>query len=102
MAKRLAGVANIAGSSIEPEDEPSTAINGACPAGAVGSGRAGAFSRFGLSIGAVLAARSGFGPTTRVTVKNLVVLKSDEARSLLILGGAVPGPRNAIVMVRKA
>jgi large subunit ribosomal protein L3 len=37
----------------------------------------------------------------RVTVKNLVVLKSDETRSLLILGGAVPGPRNAIVMVRK-
>jgi ribosomal protein L3 len=35
-------------------------------------------------------------------VKNLVVLKSDETRSLLILGGAVPGPRNAIVMVRKA
>ena len=38
----------------------------------------------------------------RVTVKNLEVLKSDEARSLLILGGAVPGPKNAIVMVRKA
>jgi large subunit ribosomal protein L3 len=38
----------------------------------------------------------------RVTVKNLVILKSDEARSLLIIGGAVPGPRNAIVMVRKA
>jgi large subunit ribosomal protein L3 len=38
----------------------------------------------------------------RVSVKNLVILKSDEARSLLIIGGAVPGPRNAIVMVRKA
>ena len=38
----------------------------------------------------------------RVTVKNLEVLKSDGARSLLILSGAIPGPRNAIVMVRKA
>src|SRR5512132_737244 len=38
----------------------------------------------------------------RVTVKNLVVLKSDAERSLLVLSGAVPGPRNSIVMVRKA
>src|SRR5207247_1697505 len=38
----------------------------------------------------------------RVTVKNLEVLKSDGERSLLVLSGAVPGPRNAIVMVRKA
>ena len=46
-----------------------------------------------------MAARQG---SDRVTVKNLEVLKSDEARSLLIVGGAVPGPKNAIVMVRKA
>jgi large subunit ribosomal protein L3 len=46
-----------------------------------------------------MAARQG---SNRVTVKNLVILKSDEARSLLIIGGAVPGPKNAIVMVRKA
>jgi len=38
----------------------------------------------------------------RVTVKNLEVLKSDGERALLVLSGAVPGPRNAIVMVRKA
>ena len=38
----------------------------------------------------------------RVTVKNLEVLKSDGERSLLVLSGAVPGPKNAIVMVRKA
>ena len=38
----------------------------------------------------------------RVTVKNLEVLKSDGERSVLVLSGAVPGPRNAIVMVRKA
>ncbi len=38
----------------------------------------------------------------RVTVKNLEVLRADGDRSLLILAGAVPGPRNAIVMVRKA
>ncbi len=38
----------------------------------------------------------------RVTVKNLEVLRADGDRSLLILSGAVPGPRNSIVMVRKA
>jgi large subunit ribosomal protein L3 len=38
----------------------------------------------------------------RVTVKNLEVLRADGERSLLVLSGAVPGPRNAIVMVRKA
>jgi large subunit ribosomal protein L3 len=38
----------------------------------------------------------------RVTVKNLEVLKTDGDRALIVLSGAVPGPRNAIVMVRKA
>jgi len=38
----------------------------------------------------------------RVTVKNLEILKSDSERSLLVISGAVPGPKNAIVMVRKA
>ena len=38
----------------------------------------------------------------RVTVKNLEVLRADGDRSLLIVAGAVPGPKNAIVMVRKA
>jgi large subunit ribosomal protein L3 len=38
----------------------------------------------------------------RVTVKNLEILKSDHERSLLVISGAVPGPKNAIVMVRKA
>lgn len=38
----------------------------------------------------------------RVTVKNLEVLRADGDRSLLIVAGAVPGPKNSIVMVRKA
>jgi large subunit ribosomal protein L3 len=38
----------------------------------------------------------------RVTVKNLEVLRADGERSLLVLSGAVPGPKNSIVMVRKA
>jgi large subunit ribosomal protein L3 len=46
-----------------------------------------------------MASRQG---NDRVTVRNLVVLKADAERSLIILSGAVPGPRNAIVMVRKA
>lgn len=46
-----------------------------------------------------MASHQGFD---RVTVKNLVVLRADAERSLLVLSGAVPGPKNAIVMVRKA
>lgn len=38
----------------------------------------------------------------RVTVKNLEILRADAERSLLVIAGAIPGPRNAIVMVRKA
>jgi large subunit ribosomal protein L3 len=37
-----------------------------------------------------------------VTVKNLEVLRADGDRSLLIVAGAVPGPRNGVVMVKKA
>src|SRR5436305_6599300 len=46
-----------------------------------------------------MASRQG---NDRVTVKNLVVLRADGDRSLLVLSGAVPGPKNSIVMVRKA
>jgi len=63
--------------------------------GAVGSGTTPGRVLKGLR----MAAHQG---VDRVTVKNLEVLKSDGARSLLVLSGAVPGPRNAIVMVRKA
>lgn len=38
----------------------------------------------------------------RVTVKNLEILRADADRSLLVIAGAVPGARNAIVMVRKS
>ncbi len=38
----------------------------------------------------------------RVTVRNLEILRADPGRSLLLVAGAVPGPRNALVMVRKA
>jgi ribosomal protein L3 len=31
-----------------------------------------------------------------------VILKSDPARSLLVIEGAVPGGKNGVVMVRKA
>jgi large subunit ribosomal protein L3 len=45
-----------------------------------------------------MAARQG---NDRVTVKNLEVIRADSERRLLVLSGAVPGPKNAIVMVRK-
>jgi large subunit ribosomal protein L3 len=46
-----------------------------------------------------MAARQG---ADRVTVRNLEILRSDPARALLVIAGAVPGGRNGIVMVRKA
>ena len=36
----------------------------------------------------------------RVTVRNLEVLESDPARGLLIIAGAVPGPRSALLAIR--
>jgi large subunit ribosomal protein L3 len=38
----------------------------------------------------------------RVTVKNLAVVKIDEANNLLMVKGAVPGNKGSYVMVRKA
>jgi len=38
----------------------------------------------------------------KVTVRNLEILRSDPARALLVIAGAVPGGKNGIVMVRKA
>jgi hypothetical protein len=38
----------------------------------------------------------------RVTVKNLVVLRVDEANNLLVVRGAVPGAAGAYLEVRRA
>lgn len=38
----------------------------------------------------------------RITVKNLLVVKIDEEKDLLYLKGAVPGPKNGYVAVRRA
>jgi large subunit ribosomal protein L3 len=37
----------------------------------------------------------------RVTVKNLLVVRADPERNLLLVRGAVPGPREALVAVSK-
>ena len=37
----------------------------------------------------------------RVTVKNLQVVRADTERNLLLVKGAVPGPKNAIVEIRE-
>ncbi len=37
----------------------------------------------------------------RVTVKNLQVVRADADRNLLLVKGAVPGPREGLVMIRK-
>ncbi len=38
----------------------------------------------------------------RVTTLNLMVLKSDPERNLMLIRGAIPGPKGALVMVRSA
>ncbi len=38
----------------------------------------------------------------RVTTLNLKVIKADAERNLLLLRGAVPGPKGGLVMVRSA
>ncbi len=38
----------------------------------------------------------------RVTIKNLRVLRAEPERNLLVLEGAVPGPRTGLLMIRKA
>jgi large subunit ribosomal protein L3 len=38
----------------------------------------------------------------RVTVQNLQVMQADSERRLLVVRGAVPGPKNGLVFVRKA
>jgi large subunit ribosomal protein L3 len=38
----------------------------------------------------------------QVTVKGATVVRTDSARNLLLVRGPVPGPRNAVVVVRKA
>lgn len=38
----------------------------------------------------------------RVTVKKATIVKVDAERDLLLIKGPVPGPRNALVLVRKA
>ncbi|MCL2539974.1 MAG: 50S ribosomal protein L3 [Firmicutes bacterium] len=39
---------------------------------------------------------------TKVTVQNLEVVRVDTERSLILLKGAVPGPRNSVVTIRNA
>src|SRR2546427_2845193 len=63
--------------------------------GAVGSGTTPGRVLKGLR----MAAHQG---ADRVTVRNLKILRTDLARSVLVVAGAVPGARNGIVMVRKA
>jgi large subunit ribosomal protein L3 len=37
----------------------------------------------------------------KITVKNLSIVKVDDERNLVYLKGAVPGPRNGIILIRK-
>ena len=37
----------------------------------------------------------------RVTIKDLLVIRAEPERNLLLLEGAVPGPREGLIMIRK-
>src|SRR5688572_331661 len=68
VAARDAPLRNAAGRAIDPDDEPSAAISGASPSGAVGSGRPATFSRLGCSSRACARGRAGSARrATRVT-----------------------------------
>ena len=58
----------------------------------------------GTSPGRVLKGHkmAGHMGDARVTVRNLEVVEVDTERNLLLLKGAVPGSRNALVMIRKS
>ena len=58
----------------------------------------------GSSPGRVMKGRKmpGHMGACRVTVRNLLVVKVDAARNLMLVRGAVPGSRGSYVMVRKA
>ncbi|HET7678189.1 MAG TPA: 50S ribosomal protein L3 [Candidatus Limnocylindrales bacterium] len=45
---------------------------------------------------------SGHMGHVRRTTKKLTIVRSDPERNLLLVKGSVPGPRNALVLVRKA
>lgn len=45
---------------------------------------------------------AGHMGTERVTVQNLKVVQSDAQKNVVLIKGAVPGPRNGLVVVRKA
>jgi large subunit ribosomal protein L3 len=49
--------------------------------------------------GTSMAGRMG---NDRVTVKKLTIVRSDAQRNLLLIKGALPGARNAMIIVRKA
>jgi large subunit ribosomal protein L3 len=38
----------------------------------------------------------------RVTVKKVRVVRMDSERNLILVKGSVPGPRNALILVKKA
>src|SRR5712664_3811194 len=68
VAAREAPFRNAAGRATDPDDEPSAAMSGAWPSGAVGSGRAATFSRLGCCSRAVSRGRAGSTRrATRVT-----------------------------------
>ncbi|WP_068268800.1 50S ribosomal protein L3 [Caviibacter abscessus] len=64
-----------------------------------GSNAGGAASNSNVPKGKRMAGRLG---NENVTIQNLQVIKYDEANSLLLVKGAVPGPKNGYLVIKKS
>lgn len=64
-----------------------------------GSNAGGAASNSNVPKGKRMAGRLG---NENVTVQNLLVVKYDEANKLLLVKGAVPGPKNGYLVIKKS
>src|SRR5687768_2765989 len=92
VAARDAPFRNAAGRAIDPDDEPSAAMSGASPSGAVGSGRAATFSRLGWSSRACARGRAGSARrATRVTGRATTRLVGAVAFAAVAFGAALAG-----------
>jgi hypothetical protein len=89
VAARDAPFRKAAGRAIDPDDEPSAAMSGASPSGAVGSGRAATFSRLGWSWRACARGRAGSARrATRVTGRATTRLVGAVAFAAVFFAGA--------------
>src|SRR5688572_7383840 len=103
VAARDAPFWNAAGRAIDPDDEPSAAMSGACPSGAVGNARAATFSRFGCSSRFASRGRAGSARrATRVTGRATARFAGAVVFAVFFAGGAFGAAAFAVAPERFA